>query len=80
MFKKVNGWGGGDGLDLSCLPQCPRGVQVLQGQQIAANHLFGTADDTLQSALVLGSCSSVPDGDGIGEDGLSDGGVEVHHH
>ncbi len=35
----------------------------------------------LQSAL--GSGSSVPDGDGGGEDGLHDGGgdgVEVHHH
>ncbi len=29
----------------------------------------------LQSALILGSGSSVPDGDGGGEDGLDDGGV-----
>ena len=31
-------------------------------------------------AVVLGSGSSVPDGDGGGEDGLNDGGVQVHHH
>ncbi len=33
----------------------------------------------LQSDLVLGSGNSVPDGEGGGEDGLNDGGVEVHH-
>ena len=54
------------------LPQSPRGVQVLEGRQIAANHLLSSADDTLQPALVLGTVSSVPDGDG-GEDGLNDG-------
>ena len=43
-------------------------------------NLPSIADDTLQSALVLGSGSSVPDGDGRGEDGLNDGCVEVHHH
>ena len=36
--------------------------------------------DKLQSALVLSSGSSVPDGDGGGEDGLDDGSVEVYHH
>ena len=61
-------------------PQGPRGVQVLEGRQIAADHLLNSADDTLQSALVLGSGSSVPDGDGGGEDGLNDGCVEVHHY
>ena len=34
----------------------------------------------LQSALVFGSGSSVPDGDGRGEDGLNDGCVEVHRN
>jgi len=37
-------------------------------------------NDTLQSGLVPGCGSSVPDGDGGGEDGLDDGRVEVHHH
>ena len=37
-------------------------------------------DETLHSAFVLGSGSSVPDGDGGGMDGLNDGCVEVHHH
>ncbi len=42
----------------------------------------GIANDMLQSALVLGSGSgsSVPDGDGGGEEGLNDGGVKVHQH
>jgi len=31
------------------------------------------------TAPVLGSGSSIPDGDG-GEDGLNDDGVEAHHH
>ena len=34
----------------------------------------------MQSALILSSGSNVPDGDAGGEDGLDDGGVEVHHH
>lgn len=34
----------------------------------------------LQLVLVPGSSSIVPDGDGGGEDGLDDGGVEVHRH
>src|SRR4029434_6206524 len=41
---------------------------------------YSRTDDTLQSAFVIGSGSSVPDGDGGGEDGLDDAGVEVHHH
>lgn len=45
------------------LTDSPGGVLVLERQQIASNHLFGAVDNTLQSALVLGSCSSVPDGD-----------------
>lgn len=36
--------------------------------------------DVLQPALVLVSTSSIPDGDGGAEDGLIDGGVEVHHY
>ncbi len=32
----------------------------------------------LQPALVFGSGSSIPGGDGGGEDGLNDGSVEVH--
>ena len=48
--------------------------------KIAADHLLSRTDDTLQSAFVIGSGSSVPDGDGGGEDGLDDAGVEVHHH
>ena len=34
----------------------------------------------MQSALVPGRGSSIPDGDGESEDGLDDGSVEVHHH
>ena len=71
---------GGVGHNLPRSLQGPRGVQVLDGRQIAADHLLSSAEDTLQSVLVLGSGSSVPDGDGRGEDGLNDGCVEVHHH
>ncbi len=38
------------------------------------------ANDTLQPVLLFDSDSSIPDGDGGGEDALNDGGVEVHHH
>lgn len=71
---------GGVGHNLTCTLQGPGGVQVLERWKIAANHLLCRANDTLQSAPVFGSGSSVPDGDGGGEDGLNDGGVEVHHH
>ncbi len=54
-------------------------MQVLEGWQIAADHLLSRVNDMLQSDLILSS-GSVPDGDGGGEDGLSDGGVEMHHH
>ena len=55
------------------MPQGPRGVHVLKGsQQIAADHLLSSAEDALQSALVLDSGSSVPDGNG-GGDGLNYG-------
>ena len=43
--------------------------------KIAANHLLSRTDDTLESAFVIGSGSSVPDGDEGGEDGLDDAGV-----
>ena len=69
----------GVGRNLSCTPPDPGGIQVLERRQIAVNHLLCVPDDALQSALVLGGGSSVPDGDG-GEDGLDDGSVEVHHH
>ena len=62
---------GGVGHNLPCSPQGPRGVQVLEERQIAAHHLLSCTDDKLQSALVLGSDSRVPDGDGRGEDGPS---------
>lgn len=39
-----------------------------------------SANDALQSALVLGSGSSIPDNDGGGGDGPNDGGVKVHNH
>lgn len=55
---------GGVGHNLSCMPQDPR----------------GGANDMLQSAPVLGSGSSLPDGDGECKDVLSVGGVEVRHH
>lgn len=59
---------------------CPGGMQVLEGWQIAADHLFITSDDMLLSALLLSSCSSTP-GHGKGsEDGLSGGGTQMHHH
>ena len=61
---------GGVGHNLPRSPQGPRGVQVFGGRQIAADHLLSSADDTFQSALVLGSGSSISDGDGRGEDGL----------
>jgi len=64
-------WGGGSTTIL------PAPLRVLQ---IAANHLLSRANDMLQSGRVLGSGSSVPDGDGGGEDGLNDGNGEVHHH
>lgn len=69
------------------LPACPR---VLEGYRswrgtgpggglrgkISADHLVSVANDALQPLLVLGSGSSVPEGNGRGKDGH----VEVHHH
>jgi len=68
----MSGVGGVDH-NLTCWPQGPGGMQVPERWQITANHLLSRANDTLQFSLVLGSGSSVPDGDGGGEDGLNDG-------
>lgn len=59
-------------------PQGLGGVQVLEGWQIAANHRLGRVNDMLQSAIVLGSGSSILGGDEGDKDGFSEGGVEVH--
>ena len=63
--------------NLPSTPQGPGVVQDLEGWEAAP---LGSANDTLQTTPVLDSGGSVPDGDGGGEDGLDDGGVEVHHH
>lgn len=42
-FKKFMSRVGEVGHDLSCSPQCPRGVQVLEGQQFSADHIFGSS-------------------------------------
>lgn len=60
--------------------QCPGYIQVLKSRKTAVTCPLSRADDVLQSGLVLGSGSSVPDSDGGGENGLYDGSVEVHHH
>ena len=82
--KRVNslcpGWEGSATIFPARLLEGPGGVQVVEGWQVAADHLLCRADDTLQPGLILGCGCSVPDGDGGGEDGLNDGGVEVHHH
>lgn len=63
--------------NLSCWPQGPGDVQVMDGRHFSANHLLSRANDMLQSALVLGSGSSLLGGDEGGENGLSDGGLEI---
>ena len=68
------------GCDPTCTPPGPRGVQVLDGWKPAASHLLCGADDALQPQSVSGGGSSVPHGDGGGEDGLDDGRVELHQH
>jgi len=65
----MSGVGGVDH-NLTCSPQGPGGVQVLERLQIAADHLLSRGNDTMESALVLGSGSRVPDCDGGGEDGV----------
>lgn len=61
-----------------CLPQYPEGVHNLKGQQIAVDHAYTTVDDMLQSALVPDSYTGKPGVDEGGEDGSSDGIIEVH--
>lgn len=58
----------------------PGGVQVLEGWLIADKNVFSRASDMLQSTLVHCSDSCIPDGDRESEDGLSNSGVELHHH
>lgn len=70
---------GGVCRNISCMSQGPGGVQVLESWKIAASHLLSRANDTLRSALVLGSDSSVPHGDGGGEDGLDDGRLRISY-
>ena len=60
---------GGVGHNLSCPPQGPGGVQLLEGGKVAADRLLCSTDDPLQPGLVPGGGSSEPDGDGGGEDG-----------
>lgn len=57
-----------DPVDLTCMLQGPRGVQVLEGWQIAANYLLSRAHDLLWSALIPGNGRRIPDGDEEGED------------
>ncbi|KAK5614887.1 hypothetical protein CRENBAI_010337 [Crenichthys baileyi] len=71
---------GGVSCDLPCSPPSPGGIEFMKRRKIAANHPLCRANDTLQPALVPDGGSSVPDGDGGGEDGLSNDRVEVHHH
>lgn len=44
-------------------------------EQFAVDHPLSKVFDGLQSALVLGSGSSIADGDKAGEDGLNNGGA-----
>ena len=64
---------GGVSCNLACTPQGPGEVQILETWKVAAKHLLSRVNDALQSDLVPGRGSSVPDGDGGGEDGLDDG-------
>lgn len=54
----------------SCAHQGPGGVQVLKSLK-TVSHVVSRLEESLQSALVLGSVSSAPNGGG-GEDGLID--------
>lgn len=47
---------------------------------IAADHPLRRLNDTLQSALVLGSGGRVSNSDGAVQEGLSDGSVKVHYY
>lgn len=69
LFKSLHvRGGGGRPHNLFCSHQILGSVQVLEGWQIASTHLSG-ANEPLKSALVLGSGSSIPDGDGGGGGG-----------
>lgn len=51
---------------------------MLEQWQIVATHPLVRANDMSQSVHVLGSGGSVPDGYGVGANGLSDGSEEEH--
>lgn len=51
---------------------------ILLGQ-LCLLKVYCRANDMLQPALFIGGSRSIPDGDGRGEDGLSDV-VEMDHH
>ncbi|MEQ2248413.1 hypothetical protein ILYODFUR_018925 [Ilyodon furcidens] len=70
---------GGVSCNLPCSPPSPGGMQFLEKRKTAANHPLCKVNDMLQPALVPDGGSIVPDGDGGGENGLCDGGVEVQH-
>lgn len=53
--------------------------EILEGWQFTANHLLCRENNTLQSALVRDSGSRIPDGDGGGDNGLCDDGVEMYY-
>lgn len=73
----LNSWCPGWEGSATTFPACVRDLEVWPD---APNHLLSRADDALQSVLVRGGGSSVPDGDGAGLDALDDGCAEVHHH
>ena len=71
---------GGVSHDLSCPPQRPGVMQGLEGGQGMANHPLRRAYHPLQLDEVFCSCSGEPGDNGVGEDGLDDGRVELGHH
>lgn len=64
-------------------PQPPtRGArykEILEGWQVTGNYRLCRQNNTLQSALLCDSGSRIPDGDGRGDNGLCDDGVEMYH-
>ena len=71
---------GGVSHDLSCPPQRPGVVQGLEGGQWTANHPLCSTYHPLQLGKVFYSCSGEPGDDGVSEDGLNNGCVELGHH
>ena len=71
---------GGVGHDLSCPPQRPGVVQGLEGGQWTANPPLCSTYHPLQLGKVFYSCSGEPGDDGVSEDGLNNGCVELGHH